>query len=717
MTRRLTAALLALVLLASLPPATPSAAAPPPGFSAEVVPGLGGLNQPTAFAFLPDGSMLITSKPGRLLLYQGGTLRATPVFDRAAATCSNSERGLLGVEVDPAFSTNRFVYVYYTFNKHNTCATNSDVDPVNRVSRLTLSAELVAAEEQVLVDNIPSPNGNHNAGDLRFGKDGYLYIATGDGGTGGALARQRNNLAGKILRITRDGAIPPDNPYLGSGTARCNQGPVAAPDRCQEIFAFGLRNPFRFAFDPNAVTTSFLINDVGQGNVEEISAGQAGGDYGWNCFEGTRVNNTGGLCAGVIFDSTVPPTFEYRREGLFAGCASITGGAFVPAGAWPAAYDGAYLFADYVCRKLFVLVPGPDGLVPGPGGLTSQLFDGDAGAAVHLAFGPDGAGQALYYADIGGGDIVRVRYTGADNRSPTARLQAAPDFGDPPLEVALDASASSDPDPGDSIVAYLWDFDDGSTRETAGPTTSFTFNQLGQYTVSVRARDSRGAVSAPATARIDVGNDPPAPQILAPAAGSRFGTGEPFTLRGSATDPEDGTLAGERLSWEVRRHHDTHFHPYLSATGAEAELVAPAPEDLAAVGTSWLEIRLTATDSLGRTTTVTRELRPAITTLRIVTDPPGLKVAVNDGVTTTELVTPASVPSWRGWTLTLVTPAGQTAGGTAVKPCGWSNGGEPTQSFTTPSYDRFLVAVFVPESEACPELLVADPVHLPLVRR
>src|SRR5690606_24980994 len=118
---------------------------------------------------------------------------------------------------DPAFTTSRVIYVYYTFDRANTktdtdpptCDRNNQNAPVNRVSKLTLSAELTTASETVLVDNIPSPNSNHNAGDLHIGKDGYLYISSGDGGRNNDTARQTFNLNGAILRITRDGGIPP----------------------------------------------------------------------------------------------------------------------------------------------------------------------------------------------------------------------------------------------------------------------------------------------------------------------------------------------------------------------------------------------------------------------------------------------------------------------------------------------------------------------------
>jgi len=235
--------------------AAPAAAAVPAGFSDELVTGVGA---PTALAFTPDGRMLITTQPGTLRVLQNGLLVATPAVDLAARLCSNSERGLLGVAVDPSFATNGYVFLYYSFDRAGNCGTGT----VNRVSRFVMTGNTLASEV-VLVDNIPSPAGNHNAGDLNFGKDGMLYVSVGDGGCdypGGTpsgcagsndASRNRHSLVGKILRIDRDGDIPADNPFTGSGTARCNTGNASPGQICQETFAWGLRNPFRIAFDPN----------------------------------------------------------------------------------------------------------------------------------------------------------------------------------------------------------------------------------------------------------------------------------------------------------------------------------------------------------------------------------------------------------------------------------------------------------------------------------
>jgi glucose/arabinose dehydrogenase len=384
------------------------AAAPPPGFSDTLVTSL---SSPTALAFTPDGRLLLTQQTGQLRVYQAGALLATSALDLNIGNmiCSDTERGLLGVAVDPNFAANHSIYVYYTFNKHNapdrnSCAhNNAATEPVNRVARYALSDANVASGATVLVDNIPSPNGNHNAGDLHFGKDGFLYISVGEGGVN-ANARRLDLLSGKILRVDRDGLPPPANPQAGAaGARRCGDpaGVPAGAGPCSEMYAWGLRNPFRFAFDPNAAGTRFFINDVGQNTWEEIDESQIGADYGWNVREGHCANGSTTDCGPPLAGMT-NPIFDYGRS---TGCFAITGAAFVPAGIWPAPYDGAYLFADYGCGKIFRLVPGSGG------SYSAAEFLANVNGPTAMTFGPFNNTQALYYAAIGSGQIRRITYT------------------------------------------------------------------------------------------------------------------------------------------------------------------------------------------------------------------------------------------------------------------------------------------------------------------
>lgn len=427
------------------------------------------VSAPTATAFTPDGRLLITSQGGSLRVVKGGALLATAAlaFNTTAAgsepkICQGGEQGLLGVAVDPAFASNRYVYLYYTARNGSDCgspnytaANAGDGTPegsysafnrkANRVSRFVLgttgNADLVdPATEVVLVDRMPARGTNHNAGDVHFGRDGLLYVSIGDGGTdyngaspgsggGNDASRDKHVLTGKILRVTRTGGVPPGNPFTGVGTGVCAvTGATTAGNHCQETFAWGLRNPFRFTMDSNATGTRFFINDVGQGDREEVDESKAGADYGWYCREGTRVNSTTGKCNPMPV-SMVDPIFEYSHAAAvvpgtaISGCNSITGGAFVPNGVWPAQYDNTYLLVDFICGALFSF---PLGASPQPVVVAASTFASGVNSATTLAFGPSGTTQALYYTSYATG-VSRIRFTLSVDVDDDGRVDAATD--------------------------------------------------------------------------------------------------------------------------------------------------------------------------------------------------------------------------------------------------------------------------------------------------
>ncbi len=679
-------------------------AAVPPGFTDALVVAV---SSPTDVAFTPDGRMLVSSQGGAFRVYDSAGALLGALSLPATQICSNSERGLLGVAVDPGFAANRHVYLFYTRRKPGgDCGTSSPITPltaVNRVSRFTLPATgvLDLASEVVLIDEMPSPGGNHNAGDLAFGRDGYLYVTIGDGGcdyAGGGCAgsndasRDENVLTGKLLRVRVDAdgstSIPPTNPFQGVDSERCAlTGRTVTPGkaRCQETFAWGLRNPFRFAMDPNAAGTRLFVNDVGQATREEIDLGKAGADYGWNCKEGTLVT---GACASVP-PGVVDPVFEYRGAvpGTSAsGCASITGGAFVPNGTWPAAYDGAYLFADFVCGWIFRLsAAAPYAAADFATGLGNS-------SATSLVFGPYGTTQALYYTTYAaGGQVRRIAHALAGNNPPVAVVSGSPLTGPTPLAVTFSAAGSHDPDPGDTLT-YFWSFGDGGPEQaTTSLTIQHTYTTNGSYTARLRARDDKLAFSAPVTLLVQPGNTPPVAAIVSPIPGATFAVGQPVTLTGSATDAQDGTLPPDRLTWTVLLHHDTHVHPFLGpVTGNGLPLTGPAPEDLAAAETSYLEVRLTATDFSGAAHTVSRDLLPRKVGITFATVPAGLNVFVN-GFT---LSGPRTVTSWESWVLQALAPSWQASGPDTYVFSSWSGGAGNPLVFATPAAPATFTATY-----------------------
>lgn len=433
-----TACSLALVLAAQVGSAT--AVTLPPGFLDTQAANVGA----TALAFTPDGRLLLAQQAGVVRLWRNGLLLPAPALTLPdSQVCYSGERGLLGVAVDPTFNTNQAIYLYYTSERPNG-------ECYNRVARFVLGNDdrIDLASEQILVDNVRG-FGNHNAGDLHFGPDDQLYVSTGDGGTPNS---QRHLLNGKLLRITRDGGVPADNPFQGPGTASCAlTGGTTAGLTCREIFALGLRNPFRFAFDRSPGATRFHINDVGASAWEEINLGQRGADYGWPGREGHCAAGSTTLCspANPPGPGITDPIHDYGRD---TGCRVITGGAFVPNGAWPG-YDGRYLFSDYGCGRLFALSPAAP--------YTASVFGDGLYAAIALSFGPHHGRQALYYTTAT--QVRRVTYEPVD-QAPTGTLSE-------PAEGSTFASGQSL-----SLAAFGQDPQDGNL-----PDSAFTWTVVLRY--------------------------------------------------------------------------------------------------------------------------------------------------------------------------------------------------------------------------------------------
>jgi glucose/arabinose dehydrogenase len=360
----------------------------PLGFTEELV--TGGLSSPTAMEFAPDGRLFVCEQGGTLRIVKRGGLLPTPFLQ--VTVDATGERGLLGVALDPNFSENRYVYIYYT-------ATTPTIH--NRVSRFKARGDVaVPGSERILLELDPlSSATNHNGGALHFGPDGRLYIAVGENANP-ANAQTLTNLLGKVLRINRNGSIPKSNPFY-----------TTAVGQNRAIWALGLRNPFTFAVQPR--TGRIFINDVGAGTWEEINQGKAGANYGWSTCEGS--------CSPPVPELT-DPLFQYEHGSSNTTGCSIAGGAFYISGSmrFPSEYNGSYFFADLCNGWIRRFDP-----------TTHQVFDFASGIPSSLVDLKVRAG-ALYYLAYGAGAIFRIRHTGSDGLTGASIVPSASDPSEAP---------------------------------------------------------------------------------------------------------------------------------------------------------------------------------------------------------------------------------------------------------------------------------------------
>ncbi|GGS56342.1 PQQ-dependent sugar dehydrogenase [Actinokineospora fastidiosa] len=332
------AALTAVVIGAAAVTVPQAQAADLPTLTVETTQVAFGLKRPTAIAAPDDGSgrLFITEKAGIVRVYHPQTgLAAEPLIDITAhVSVSGNERGLLGIAPSPDYATDQTLYLAYTRASDNA---------------VTLARHADGALTELLSQD-HATYANHNGGQLAFDGDGLLYWGIGDGGDAGDpfdAGQRLDTLLGKILRLDVSCplyCVPADNPFVGVAGAR------------PEIWAYGLRNPWRFSFDP--ADDSLWIADVGQGTLEEVDhlrADQAGANLGWSCREGTEVFDASRCRAG---ESYVDPVFTYRTS--VEGCAVI-GGVVYRGSRFADIADGVYLASDYCTNPAFAIRANPDG--------------------------------------------------------------------------------------------------------------------------------------------------------------------------------------------------------------------------------------------------------------------------------------------------------------------------------------------------------------------
>lgn len=607
-------------------------AAPPTDFQTNQIIG-SGLNEPTGFDFAPDSRIFILEHLGTVKIFKNGQLLPTPFVSLPATNFG--DKGLLGIAFDPDFANNKWVYFYY-----------SKTDNFNYVVRFDATGD-VAANGPVVIykTNAQSPQ-YHVGGTLRFGSDGKLYISIGDNGTP-SNSQSLNNQFGKIMRINKDGTIPPDNPFV-------NQSP-----KLPEIWAYGLRNPFRFQFDP--VSGRLYEGEVGQDTWEEVNLIEKGKNYGWPTCEGTC--STSGM---------TNPIHTYNHNG---GSSSITGGPVYQGNMFPTAYVGSYFFGDYAEGFIKRLTLDANGNKTGV-----FDFDTSAGSVVDFKVAPDGS---LYYMNIYPAKLSRVTYT-PSNQFPLAIATSDKTEGAEPLSVNFSSTGSLDPE--GKPITYDWNFGDGSHSTQANPNK--LYNNKGAYIVLLTVSD--GVNSSQAKPIIVQAGARPDITITSPSDGSNYKAGDTIAYSASGTDGTGTTLPDSGFSTEIIFHHETHIHPFkgpipASRTGTFTTTFAgePAPN-------TWYEIKITGKDTNGLFTSKSVFIYPIKVNITYDTSPTGLQLLLDSSPANT----PNSTQQVVGYQRLLTAPPVQETGGKVYSFKSWSDTGLISHQITIPNTNTNFVATY-----------------------
>lgn len=604
-----------------------------------------GIANPVAMDFASDGRIFVAEQGGALRVIKDNALLAAPFV--TLTVLASGESGLIGIALDPDFSTNNYLYVYYTV---------PGSPPHNRISRFTANGDIALAGSEVVILELDplSAASNHVGGAMHFGIDGKLYVATGEN-SNSLNSQNLDSYHGKLLRINKDGSVPSGNPFTTGSEQR------------RRVWAYGLRNPFTFSIHP--LTGRILVNDVGLTDWEEIDDATTGGkNFGWP--------TTDGKFDAASYPDFVNPIYVYGHgdaDGI--GCA-ITGGTFFSPTTtnYPAAYVNKYFFQDY-CNDWINTLDVSSSTPVRASFSTSNSMTG-----LSISQGPDGN---LYYISRGLGSIFKIIYTKTTapfiTTDPTSQIIAEGQTAK--FTVAALGSVP---------LSYQWRRNGVNIPGATNPTLTInnaTPADNGGYRVVV-SNSSGNAMCKQATLTV-IANSVPLAIITSPVKGSDYAAGTNVTFSGSGTDPEDGVLPAAAFSWAIDFHHETHKHDQPAIAGVSSGTFF-IPNEGETSDEVWYRFILTVTDSKGLKGKDSVDIVPRKSTLNFATIPAGLKITL-DG---RPLDTPLSVVSVEGMLrqVGIITP--QVKDDVTYTFEKWSNDGSETQTIATPGDDLTLTASF-----------------------
>ncbi len=726
-----------------------------PGFSETVL--FSGLTNPTVVRFLPDGRVLVAEKSGLIKIFPNITTNTyTVVADLRTPVHNFWDRGLLGLAVDPNFTTNNYIYVLYAYDaviggtppKWGTAGQTSDPCPgptstppgpgattdgcviSGRLSRLTATGSDWTASETPLINDWCQQFPSHSTGALDFGADGYLYVSGGDGAS--FNNSDWGNYGGTVGSPPYTPANPCGDPPFPIGTPQTK--PTA------EGGALRSQSPRRTAGEPRLLNGSILRVDpatgaaapgnplIGSGDVNEqriIGYGFRNpfrmivrpgtnevwiADVGWNTWEElnkipdlTTARNFGWPCwegnAAQYAGLNICPT----QAQTVAPVLTYNHGASVVAG------DGCTVGSSSVAGMAFY-----QGASNYPSTYPNALFFSDYSRKCVWVMFPDGSGNpnpastAAFASGAAGpvdlrigpdGNLYYVDFDGGRIMQVKYGLAAVatanPTSGNAPLTVNFDGSGSVPAQPGDTL-SYAWDLDgDGQYDDSAAQQPTWVYSAGGTYTARLRVTDQRGgsAISAPVT--ITAGAAPPTAIIDTPLSTLTWKVNDTIAFTGHATDPQDGTLAASQLAWTVLIQHcpsNCHSHTYQTFSGV-ASGSFPAPDH---EYPSHLDIQLTATNSHGLTNTATVSINPQTASLNFLSTPAGLQLTVG---TSPPQATPFTQTVIVGSVNSVQTASPQGTFPNVWDFGSWSDGGAQDHSITAPAGSSSYTATFATHAD------------------